>query len=100
MCRVKSLLSLTTNVCWRNNHFCFQMLVSKGKGLEPLQDLSLINIIKINLLLVVVALMIEHAEDLEASQLKFWHGLGRGLSLMEDLQQLMVAGRGSVTFLW
>lgn len=76
------------------------MLVSKGKGLEPLQDLSLINIIKINLLLAVVALMIEHVKDLEASQLKFWRGLGRGLSLTEDLQQLMAVGRRTVTFLW
>lgn len=60
------------------------MLVSKGKGFEALQDLSLINVIKVNLLLAVVALMIGYAEDLEASQLKFWHVLG-GLSLAEDL---------------
>ena len=34
----------------------FQVLVSMGRGFEALQDLNLINFIKINLLLVVVAL--------------------------------------------
>lgn len=95
MCRLKSLPALTTNVYLRNNHFLFSNVCP-----EPLQDLSLNNIIKINLFLAVVALMIEHAEDLEASQLKFWHGLGRGLSLTEELQQLMATERGTVTFLW
>lgn len=68
MCRLKSLPALTTNR--EITTFCFQMLVSKGKRLESLQALSLINFIKINLLLAVVALMIEHAKDLEANQLK------------------------------
>lgn len=59
--------------------FYFQVLVAKGKKYLRLSRIlvGLINFIKINLLLTVVALMIGYAEDLEVSQLKSgmdWEG--------------------------
>lgn len=67
----------------------FQVLVSKGRGFEALQDLSLINVIKINLLLSVVALTDRMCWRVEGQPVKILAWNGEQLSIAGDLSALV-----------